>query len=127
LATFLAPSSPLRPTLTLALAARRKQDDDHSDHADSVEGGGAGGKDKSATQARKAQNRIAQREFRQRKQQYIRDLEARVEVLSGDKEERIELVMLLVKNLLKENKELRGMIKGMAGFVGEGKSHVASS
>lgn len=44
-------------------------------------------------------------------------------MLSGDKEERIELVMLLVKNLLKENKELRGMIKGMAGFVGEGKSH----
>lgn len=43
-----------------------------------------------------------------------------MEVLSGDKEERVELMVLLVKNLLKENKELRGMIKGMAGFVGEG-------
>jgi hypothetical protein len=63
---------------------------------------------------------VAQREFRQRKQQYVRDLEARVEVLSGDKEERVELMVLLVKNLLKENKELRGMLKGMAGFVGEG-------
>ena len=51
----------------------------------------------------------------------IRDLEARVEVLSGDKEERIELMTLLVRNLLKENKDLRGMVKTMAGFVGEGK------
>ncbi|WWC87758.1 uncharacterized protein L201_002650 [Kwoniella dendrophila CBS 6074] len=81
---------------------------------------GEGGKGSSSSQVRKAQNRIAQREFRLRKQQYIRDLEARVEVLSGDKEERIELMTLLVRNLLKENKELRGMVKSMAGFVGEG-------
>nr|XP_018264594.1 uncharacterized protein I303_02766 [Kwoniella dejecticola CBS 10117]OBR86752.1 hypothetical protein I303_02766 [Kwoniella dejecticola CBS 10117] len=74
----------------------------------------------SSSQVRKAQNRIAQREFRLRKQQYIRDLEARVEVLSGDKEERIELMTLLVRNLLKENKDLRGMVKSMASFVGEG-------
>ncbi|OCF30477.1 hypothetical protein I316_07859 [Kwoniella heveanensis BCC8398] len=53
-------------------------------------------------------------------QQYIRDLEARVEVLSGDKEERVELMTLLVRNLLKENKELRDMVKNMASFVGEG-------
>ncbi|WVR03908.1 hypothetical protein IAU60_000907 [Kwoniella sp. DSM 27419] len=71
-------------------------------------------------QVRKAQNRIAQREFRLRKQQYIRDLEAKVEVLSGDKEERIELMTLLVRTLLKENKDLRGMVKTMAAFVGEG-------
>lgn len=43
-----------------------------------------------------------------------------MELLSGDKEERSELMLLLVRNLLKENKELREMIKGMAGFVGEG-------
>ncbi|WVF67121.1 hypothetical protein IAT40_001866 [Kwoniella sp. CBS 6097] len=71
-----------------------------------------------SSQVRKAQNRIAQREFRLRKQ--IRDLEARVEVLSGDKEERVELMTLLVRNLLKENKELRAMVKNMAAFVGEG-------
>jgi metal-responsive CopG/Arc/MetJ family transcriptional regulator len=50
----------------------------------------------------------------------IRDLEARVEVLSGDKDERSELVMLLVRNLLKENKDLRNLVKSMAGFIGEG-------
>ncbi|BEI91231.1 uncharacterized protein CcaverHIS019_0400510 [Cutaneotrichosporon cavernicola] len=74
----------------------------------------------SATQIRKAQNRIAQREFRLRKQQYIRDLEARVEILSGDKDERIELMLLLVRNLLHENKELRNMVKDMSQFFGEG-------
>jgi hypothetical protein len=50
----------------------------------------------------------------------IRDLEARVEVLSGDKDERSELVMLLVRNLLKENKDLRNLVKSLAGFIGEG-------
>lgn len=41
-------------------------------------------------------------------------------MLSGDKEERVELMLLLIRNLLKENKELRGMLKNMASFVGEG-------
>nr|XP_019004725.1 uncharacterized protein I203_02849 [Kwoniella mangroviensis CBS 8507]OCF68186.1 hypothetical protein I203_02849 [Kwoniella mangroviensis CBS 8507] len=91
-------------------------DDGHEDH----DNPGEGGKGSSSSQVRKAQNRIAQREFRLRKQQYIRDLEARVEVLSGDKEERIELMTLLVRNLLKENKDLRNMVKNMAGFIGEG-------
>jgi len=50
----------------------------------------------------------------------IRDLEARVEILSGDKEERVELMLLLVRNLLKENKDLRSMVKSMATFIGEG-------
>ncbi|WWC68743.1 uncharacterized protein I206_102677 [Kwoniella pini CBS 10737] len=92
------------------------EEEGHDDHDIT----GEGGKGSSSSQVRKAQNRIAQREFRLRKQQYIRDLEARVEVLSGDKEERIELMTLLVRNLLKENKDLRGMVKSMAAFVGEG-------
>ena len=50
----------------------------------------------------------------------VRDLEARVEVLSADKEDRVELMTLLIRNLLKENKELREMLKSMASFVGEG-------
>jgi len=49
-------------------------------------------------------------------------LEARVEVLSGDKEERVELMTLLIRNLLKENKDLRSMLKNMTSFVGDGKS-----
>jgi hypothetical protein len=52
----------------------------------------------------------------------VRDLEARVEVLSGDKDERRELMILLTKNLLKENKDLRNMLNTMAGFIGEGES-----
>ena len=43
-------------------------------------------------------------------------------MLSGDKEEKIELMTLLVRNLLKENKDLRGLCKNMAMFVGEGKT-----
>nr|ODO02477.1 hypothetical protein L204_01213 [Cryptococcus depauperatus CBS 7855] len=74
----------------------------------------------SSRHARKTQNRIAQREFRLRKQASIRDLEAKVQVLEGDKEERVELMTLLIRNLLKENKELRNMVKSMASFIGEG-------
>ena len=43
-----------------------------------------------------------------------------MEVLSADKEDRGELMTLLIRNLLKENKELRDMVKTMASFVGEG-------
>ncbi|WVQ78739.1 hypothetical protein IAT38_000826 [Cryptococcus sp. DSM 104549] len=93
-------------------------DDASSGRGDSMQPDEGQGKGGASSQIRKAQNRIAQREFRLRKQ--IRDLEARVEVLSGDKEERVELMTLLVRNLLKENKELRGMVKSMASFVGEG-------
>lgn len=45
-----------------------------------------------------------------------------MEVLSGDKEERVELMTLLIRNLLKENKDLRTMVKNMASFVGDGES-----
>ncbi|WWD16612.1 hypothetical protein CI109_101040 [Kwoniella shandongensis] len=96
------------------------EDGDSSTRGDSMQPEDGDGKGSSSTQVRKAQNRIAQREFRLRKQQYVRDLEARVEVLSGDKEERVELMTLLVRNLLKENKELRTMVQSMAAFLGEG-------
>ena len=43
-------------------------------------------------------------------------------MLSGDKDERRELMILLTKNLLKENKDLRKMLNTMAGFIGEGES-----
>jgi hypothetical protein len=43
-------------------------------------------------------------------------------VLSGDKEDRVELMTLLIRNLLKENRDLRDMVKTMASFVGEGAS-----
>ncbi|KAJ9120542.1 hypothetical protein QFC24_005217 [Naganishia onofrii] len=71
-------------------------------------------------QARRDQNRIAQREFRMRKQQHIRDLEARVAILSGDRDERQEVMSLLIRNLMNENGQLRKMVKNLAGFIGEG-------
>jgi len=50
----------------------------------------------------------------------IKDLEARVEILSSDREERQELMSLLVRSLLAENAQLRKMVKTMAAFIGEG-------
>lgn len=47
--------------------------------------------------ARRDQNRIAQREFRLRKQQRIRDLEASVEILSGGKDEALNQMRKIMK------------------------------
>ncbi|KIR69539.1 hypothetical protein I314_00651 [Cryptococcus bacillisporus CA1873] len=94
-------------------------DDASSGRGDSAQPEDIHGKGSSSS-ARKAQNRIAQREFRLRKQQYIRDLEAKVQMLEGDKEERVELMTLLVRNLMKENKDLRHMLRLTASFIGEG-------
>jgi hypothetical protein len=55
-----------------------------------------------------------------RKQQHIRDLEARVAILSGDRDERQEVMSLLIRNLMNENAQLRKMVKNLAGFIGEG-------
>ncbi|EAU84262.2 hypothetical protein CC1G_01258 [Coprinopsis cinerea okayama7 len=70
--------------------------------------------------ARRDQNRIAQREFRLRKQQRIRDLEARVEILSGGKEEAIGEMRNILKDLMAENHNLRQMLRSLATFIGEG-------
>ncbi|KAF9452047.1 hypothetical protein P691DRAFT_805857 [Macrolepiota fuliginosa MF-IS2] len=70
--------------------------------------------------ARRDQNRIAQREFRLRKQQRIRDLEARVEILSGGKDEALGEMRNICKDLMAENHTLRGLIRSLAGFIGEG-------
>lgn len=70
--------------------------------------------------ARRDQNRIAQREFRLRKQQRIRDLEARVEILSGGQDEAIGEMRNILKDLMAENQTLRGLLKSLATFIGEG-------
>ncbi|KAJ8698123.1 hypothetical protein PTI98_004863 [Pleurotus ostreatus] len=70
--------------------------------------------------ARRDQNRIAQREFRQRKQQRIRDLEARVEILSGGHDEALAEMRNMLKDLMTENHTLRGLVRSLAGFIGEG-------
>ncbi|KAF5393869.1 hypothetical protein D9757_000185 [Collybiopsis confluens] len=70
--------------------------------------------------ARRDQNRIAQREFRLRKQQRIRDLEARVEILSGGKDEALGEMRNVLKDLMQENQTLRNLLKSVTAFIGEG-------
>ncbi|KAF9484001.1 hypothetical protein BDN70DRAFT_873144 [Pholiota conissans] len=70
--------------------------------------------------ARRDQNRIAQREFRLRKQQRIRDLEARVEILSGGKDEALGEMRNMLKDLMAENQTLRNLLRSLASFIGDG-------
>ncbi|KAK9895686.1 hypothetical protein P389DRAFT_67759 [Cystobasidium minutum MCA 4210] len=70
--------------------------------------------------ARKLQNRVAQREFRQRKLQYVKDLEARVEFLSSSKDDQLEALKAMLRGLLDENKQLRHMLQTVTNFVGDG-------
>jgi len=70
--------------------------------------------------ARRDQNRIAQREFRLRKQQRIRDLEATVEILSGGKDEALSHLRKILKDLMQENQVLRDLLRSLSSFIGEG-------
>ncbi|KAH8834130.1 hypothetical protein DL96DRAFT_1579516 [Flagelloscypha sp. PMI_526] len=70
--------------------------------------------------ARRDQNRIAQREFRLRKAQKIRDLEAKVAILEGTQDEAVHEMGKVLKDLMAENHTLRGLLKSLAGFIGEG-------
>ncbi|KAF8325279.1 uncharacterized protein EI90DRAFT_3073689 [Cantharellus anzutake] len=81
------------------------------------------GRKKAATSnqaARRDQNRIAQREFRLRKQQRIRDLEARVEILSGSKEETHTHSRAIIQGLMEENSRLRALVRDLGTFLGDG-------
>ncbi|KIP12825.1 hypothetical protein PHLGIDRAFT_113414 [Phlebiopsis gigantea 11061_1 CR5-6] len=70
--------------------------------------------------ARRDQNRIAQREFRLRKQQRIRDLEASVEILSGGKDEALTQLRQIMKDLMQENQVLRQLLRSLSNFIGDG-------
>ncbi|GJE84655.1 bZIP transcription factor [Phanerochaete sordida] len=70
--------------------------------------------------ARRDQNRIAQREFRLRKQQRIRDLEASVEILSGGKDEALNQLRKIMKDLMQENQVLRQLLRSLSNFIGDG-------
>ncbi|KZP24630.1 hypothetical protein FIBSPDRAFT_856828 [Athelia psychrophila] len=98
------------------------EDSDEESHLDGSNGPGKPGRKKNPNSqaARRDQNRIAQREFRLRKQQRIRDLEARVELLSGGKDEVLGEMRKILKDLMEENQTLRNLLRGVSGFVGEG-------
>ncbi len=57
------------------------------------------GKKLTETKDRKAQNRVAQREFRQRKVQYVKDLEARVALLESSKDDQTDSYRVGIKAL----------------------------
>ncbi|KAG8803762.1 hypothetical protein FRC18_007228, partial [Serendipita sp. 400] len=65
-------------------------------------------------------NRIAQREFRLRKQQRIRDLELRVELLSASKDDAFKSMDGVMQDLVRENQALRQLVRDLSSFIGEG-------
>ncbi|CUA76820.1 hypothetical protein RSOLAG22IIIB_02296 [Rhizoctonia solani] len=99
--------------------------DEHQDGSGSKAASSAGksGRKKStpgSQAARRDQNRIAQREFRLRKQQRIRDLEARVEILSEGQDEAYAQLRDVIRDLMDENTALRGLLRDLSGFIGDG-------
>ncbi|KAB5594010.1 BZIP transcription factor [Ceratobasidium theobromae] len=95
---------------------------DHDDPKTGTAGGGKSGRKKSTPSsqaARRDQNRIAQREFRLRKQQRIRDLEARVEILSEGQDEAYAQLRDVIRDLMDENTALRALLRDVAGFIGK--------
>ncbi|KAI0301784.1 hypothetical protein B0F90DRAFT_244094 [Multifurca ochricompacta] len=89
-------------------------------HDDAPAGKPGRKKNPNSQAARRDQNRIAQREFRLRKQQRIRDLEARVEILSGGKDEALSEMRNILKDLMAENHVLRGFLRSLSEFIGDG-------
>ncbi|KIM45986.1 hypothetical protein M413DRAFT_441044 [Hebeloma cylindrosporum] len=98
------------------------EESDFESHAGDINPPGKPGRKKNPNSqaARRDQNRIAQREFRLRKQQRIRDLEARVEILSGGKDEALGEMRNILKDLMAENQTLRNLLRSLASFIGDG-------
>ncbi|KAJ7095217.1 hypothetical protein B0H15DRAFT_828536 [Mycena belliarum] len=95
--------------------------DNDSDRESSSQPGKPGRKKNPNSQAaRRDQNRIAQREFRLRKQQKIRDLETRVEILSGGTDQAVNELKNMLKDLMEENQTLRTLLRSLGGFIGDG-------
>ncbi|GAA6006935.1 hypothetical protein JCM10207_009145 [Rhodosporidiobolus poonsookiae] len=91
--------------------------------AQSTGGGGPGKKKKSGNTKeadRKEQNRIAQREFRQRKQAYIKELEGKVSLYEMGRDEQTDRLQKALKLLIEENQQLRSLLATVSGFIGEG-------
>ncbi|GAA5986034.1 hypothetical protein JCM5350_005507 [Sporobolomyces pararoseus] len=114
-----------RPARSQSIDSHDMQGDSDQEHEDGV-ASQAGpsrrkGKGKATKESdRKAQNRIAQREFRQRKQAYIKELEAKVKMQELGKDEQVERLGEAVRTLLDENDRLRQLLAGLSGFIGEG-------
>ncbi|SCZ88758.1 BZ3500_MvSof-1268-A1-R1_Chr2-1g04618 [Microbotryum saponariae] len=100
-------------------------DHEHETEDDDHRGDGSKGKGKKSTKSkesaqRKQQNRLAQREFRQRKQAYVKELEVRVNLLARSKDDQLEGMKLTIRTLLDENQELREVLGHLGRFIGSG-------
>lgn len=84
---------------------------------DDAGGSQAGGDADPAT--RKVQNRISQRESRQRKALYVRQLEGHLRMLSMDKDDRVQALLVSISVILEENVKIRAMLASLAAYVGE--------
>ncbi|GAA94125.1 uncharacterized protein L969DRAFT_93508 [Mixia osmundae IAM 14324] len=76
--------------------------------------GGASGSKESRT----AQNRQAQREFRQRKAAYLKDLELQISVLSSSRDDQLTMLRTACRALADENKSLRDLVASLTAFLG---------
>ncbi|PAV20725.1 hypothetical protein PNOK_0335200 [Pyrrhoderma noxium] len=112
-----------------SLSQELHEDSDEHDGKDSSAAPGKPGRKKNpnSAAARRDQNRIAQREFRLRKQQRIRDLEARVEILSGSKDETFTELRNVVRDLMQENQTLRNLIRSLGTYIGDGMGGILPS
>ncbi|KAJ3988107.1 hypothetical protein F5890DRAFT_1562818 [Lentinula detonsa] len=107
-------------SFVLKLVIEESQSDGESQEESAPPGKPGRKKNPNSQAARRDQNRIAQREFRLRKQQRIRDLEARVEILSGGKDEAMGEMRNILKDLMQENQTLRNLLRSVSAFIGEG-------
>ncbi|EOR00752.1 hypothetical protein E3P77_00879 [Wallemia ichthyophaga] len=69
---------------------------------------------------RRQQNRLAQREFRQRKQREKDELKARIEFLERDPDQQSQLMTRVARELYAENNRLRALVHSLSSFVGTG-------
>ncbi|KAK4702926.1 hypothetical protein P7C70_g3298, partial [Phenoliferia sp. Uapishka_3] len=94
-----------------------------SDDEGQDQGAGSGRRPKESAKdldQRKVQNRIAQREFRQRKVQYIKDLEARVQLHESSRDDQLDKLRNGIKALIDENQRLRELLGSVSGFIVSG-------
>lgn len=96
-----------RPSRARSSLGDEDLDDFDPDNPDVVGSGG-----------RKAQNRIAQREFRQRKQEYIKALETSVEQLAVEQNDEVMHLRYMLHQLMLENNQIRDSVSTLGTFAG---------
>lgn len=76
---------------------------------------------------RKVQNRVAQREFRERKAQHLKELEAKVSIAESTRDEQLESYRVGMRAVMEENQKLRDLLAAVSGFIVRTSSCIFSS